>query len=250
MDKIHGAMKNYFAKTTFHPKKPLSKLKIAKKIVDDYYDKYNSNREKEPKDINCGHCGKGIDLDDDSDNKKFHLANTGEVMHRECFKNKGCTPNRTLYKRGFGFDVEHNSSNEKAKTLAKEIDTFKAHHKLANQKYPTIWEEFYASAKSSVPNVDKFLSAAKERNMFYGRFNERRLNELVFLLGFANNKLEDTRNNSEREQIIENIEVGIAKFLQTRDYKKTNSTYLPTSNFSKLKNKILNNPGILHNLDF
>lgn len=250
MDKIHGAMKNYFAKTTFHEKKPLSKLKIAKKIVDDYYDKYNSSQKKDPKDINCGHCGKGVSLDDESEGKKFHLANTGEIMHRDCFKSKGCTPNRTLYKRGFGYDVEHNSPNEKAKGLAKDIDTFKAHHKLANQKYPTMWEEFYVSAKSKVPNVDKFLSAAKERNVFYGRFNERRLNELVFLLGFANNKLEDTRNNSEREQIIDNIEVGIAKFLQTRDYKKTSSSYLPTSNFSKLKNRILNNPGILHNLDF
>jgi hypothetical protein len=114
-----------------------------------------------------------------------------------------------------------------------------------------MWEEFFESSKKHIPYASRVLRAAQSRHIFVGKFNEKRLNELIFLIGFANNKLDEITNRSDKRMLIENIEVGIAKFLNTKKgYKSSSSTYLAPSKFSKLKETILKNPGVLHNLEF
>ena len=215
------------------------------KMIDDHLEDYDKNV-AEPKDVLCEHCGKGISSPNkDDENNKMHLANTGEIMHKKCFEQKGGTPKRVLYKKAKGYDIELNSPDPKAKQLAEQQERYRSHKDMENVEFPTLWDDFLESSKSYIKNPNNLIEAAHTRDIFLGKFSERRFNEMVFLIGYHNNHLEE-----DDEMISHNLEIATAKYLMNKKYKSTYRTHLPVSNFEKLKKTLIAEPGILRNLDF
>ncbi len=215
------------------------------KMIDDHLEDYDKNV-TEPKDVLCEHCGKGISSPNkDDENNKMHLSNTGEIMHKKCFEQKGGTPKRVLYKKAKGYDIELNSPDPKAKQLAEQQELYRSHKDMENVEFPTLWDDFLESSKSYIKNPNNLIEAAHTRDIFLGKFSERRFNEMVFLIGYHNNHLEE-----DDEMISHNLEIATAKYLMNKKYKSTNRTHLPVSNFEKLKKTLSAEPGILRNLVF
>lgn len=248
---IHDVIHNHSKRLKkYHKIKNAPHLEYPKsytmnKMIDDHLEDYDKNV-AEPKDVLCEHCGKGIaSPNKDDENNKMHLANTGEIMHKKCFEQKGGTPKRVLYKKAKGYDIELNSPDPKAKQLAEQQELYRSHKDMENVEFPTLWDDFLESSKSYIKNPNNLIEAAHTRDIFLGKFSERRFNEMVFLIGYHNNHLEE-----DDEMISHNLEIATAKYLMNKKYKSTYRTHLPVSNFEKLKKTLIAEPGILRNLDF
>jgi hypothetical protein len=246
-DIVHNHLKRIkkYDKIKNAPHLEYPKTYMMDRMIDEHLGDYDKNT-TEPKDVLCGHCGKGISSPNkDDENNKMHLSNTDEIMHKKCFEQKGGTPKRVLYKKAKGYDIELNSPDPKAKQLAEQQERYRSHKDMENVEFPTLWDDFLESSKSFIKNPNNLIEAAHTRDIFLGKFSERRFNEMVFLIGYHNNHLEE-----DDEMINHNLEIATAKYLMNKKYKSTNRTHLPVSNFEKLKKTLIAEPGILRNLDF
>ena len=206
--------------------------------------KSNSSKTNEkPKELSCEICG-GNEKHED-----FHLAKTGEVMHKKCFEGKGMTRKRKLYNDVKGEDINEKSTNPKVRKMYEDHVHAKTMNQVMGIRLNTVHQDFKKSVPSEHNNLEKIYEGSKEHYIAWGDYDEEMLNIFCYMFAMIENL--DEYKLKKYKWLYINFCILKAKILI--HFKPEQKDYLndiKTENFEELKEQIKSNPEILFDLEY
>lgn len=187
------------------------------------------------KKMKCSLCGG----EDDSNENKFHLTKSNEIVHTKCVKAKGVTKKRKLFSEVEGEDVDEKAKGVKAKELYTQHKMAKYNESLSKVNLNTAQQDLQ---KSTPKEVLRLALLATRQFVAHGQFDEMHFKLMVYLAS----KLQNEEKFTRWEHI--NFTVLKGSFLLLTKPKLNPVASFDSSDFSDSLNTFRRQPGLIYDI--